>query len=64
MADHVAKHDGPEFHSSEADEKPFSKVRWHLLPLLIICCFIGYLLFEVPRNLMLEKIGARAMRCA
>ncbi|OUM02597.1 MFS transporter [Variovorax sp. JS1663] len=76
------------------DEALFSKVSWHLLPLLIICYivafidrinigfaqlqmkqtlafsneayalgagifFIGYFLFEVPSNLMLEKIGAR-----
>ncbi|POA14412.1 MFS transporter, partial [Pseudomonas sp. FW300-N1A1] len=77
-----------------ADEALFSKVSWHLLPLLILCYivafidrinigfaqlqmkqkldfsneayalgagifFIGYFLFEVPSNLMLEKIGAR-----
>jgi len=76
------------------DEALFSKVSWHLLPLLVICYivafidrinigfaqlqmkrtlsfsdeayalgagifFIGYFLFEVPSNLMLEKIGAR-----
>ncbi|HJQ61121.1 MAG TPA: MFS transporter [Vineibacter sp.] len=79
---------------SAADDALFSKVSWHLLPLLIICYiiafldrinigfaqlqmkqtlpfsdaayafgagvfFIGYFLFEVPSNLMLEKIGAR-----
>ena len=77
-----------------ADEALFSKVSWHLLPLLIVCYivafldrinigfaqlqmkeslpfsdaayafgagvfFIGYFLFEVPSNLMLEKIGVR-----
>ena len=80
--------------ASAEDEALFSKVNWHLLPLLIICYiiafldrinigfaqlqmkqtlpfsdeayalgagvfFIGYFLFEVPSNLMLEKIGAR-----
>jgi D-galactonate transporter len=75
-------------------EAIFSKINWHLLPLLIVCYiisfldrinigfaqlqmkeslpfsdaayafgagvfFIGYFLFEVPSNLMLEKIGAR-----
>jgi len=79
---------------SAEDEALFSKVSWHLLPLLIICYvvafidrinigfaqlqmkqtlsfsneayalgagifFVGYFLFEVPSNLMLEKIGAR-----
>ena len=79
---------------SAADEALFSKVSWHLLPLLIVCYiiafidrinigfaqlqmkqtlafsneayalgasifFVGYFLFEVPSNLMLEKIGAR-----
>lgn len=77
-----------------ADKALFSKVNWHLLPLLIVCYiisfidrinigfaqlqmkqtltfsdeayafgagifFLGYFLFEVPSNLMLEKIGAR-----
>lgn len=76
------------------DEALFSKVSWHLMPLLIVCYviafldrinigfaqlqmkqslpfsdaayafgagvfFLGYFLFEVPSNLMLEKIGAR-----
>ena len=76
------------------DEALFSKVSWHLLPLLIVCYviafldrvnigfaqlqmkqsltfsdaayafgagvfFLGYFLFEVPSNLLLEKIGAR-----
>lgn len=76
------------------DEALFSKVSWHLLPLLFVCYviafldrinigfaqlqmkqslpfsdeayalgagifFIGYFLFEVPSNLMLERIGAR-----
>lgn len=94
MAGPVLKHEGPEVHYSHADEALFSKVSWHLLPLLTICYiiafldrvnigyaqlqmkqtlpwsnevyalgagifFIGYLLFEVPSNLMLEKIGAR-----
>ncbi|MFT4268403.1 MAG: MFS transporter [Xenophilus sp.] len=80
-------------HSAE-DEALFSKVSWHLLPLLTLCYvvafidrinigfaqlqmkqtlsfsneayalgagifFIGYFLFEVPSNLVLEKIGAR-----
>ncbi|MDM0117858.1 MFS transporter [Variovorax sp. J22R133] len=79
---------------SPQEEALFSKVSWHLLPLLIVCYivafldrinigyaqlqmkqtlpftdaayafgagifFIGYLLFEVPSNLLLEKIGAR-----
>jgi D-galactonate transporter len=79
---------------SAADEALFSKVSWHLLPLLILCYvvafidrinigfaqlqmkqtlafsneayafgagifFVGYFLFEVPSNLILEKIGAR-----
>ena len=79
---------------SDADEALFSKISWHLLPLLMVCYivafldrinigfaqlqmkqslpfsdeayalgagifFIGYFLFEVPSNLMLEKIGAR-----
>ena len=94
MAGHVMKHEGPEVHYSDADEKLFAKISWHLLPLLTICYiisfldrvnlgyaqlqmkqtlpwdnevyalgagifFIGYFLFEVPSNLMLEKIGAR-----
>ena len=94
MAGPVLKHEGPEVHYSDADEKLFSKVSWHLLPLLVICYiiavldrvnigyaqlqmkqtlpwsnevyalgagifFVGYFLFEVPSNLMLEKIGAR-----
>ena len=25
--------------------------------------YIGYILFEVPSNLMLERVGARASRC-
>jgi len=76
------------------DNALFSKLDWHILPLLIICYvvatidrinigfaqlqmketlsfsaeayafgagifYIGYFLFEVPSNLMLEKIGAR-----
>ena len=94
MAGPVLKHEGPEVHYSHADEALFSKVSWHLLPLLTICYiiafldrvnigyaqlqmkqtlpfsdavyglgagifFIGYFLFEVPSNLLLEKIGAR-----
>jgi D-galactonate transporter len=85
---------GPAVRYSERDKALFSKVSWHLLPLLIICYgiafldrinigyaqlqmkqtlpfsdtayafgagifFIGYFLFEVPSNLLLEKIGAR-----
>lgn len=85
---------GPKAHYNAEDEALFSKVSWHLLPLLILCYivafidrinigfaqlqmkqtlafsneayalgagifFIGYFLFEVPSNLMLEKIGAR-----
>lgn len=80
--------------ATAADDALFSKVSWHLLPLLIICYiiafldrinigfaqlqmkqtlpfsdeayalgagifFLGYFLFEVPSNLMLERIGAR-----
>jgi MFS family permease len=79
---------------SAADKALFSKISWHILPLLIVCYiiafidrinigfaqlqmkqtltfsdeayafgagifFLGYFLFEVPSNLMLEKIGAR-----
>lgn len=81
-------------HTGGADDALFSKISWHLLPLLILCYvvafldrinigfaqlqmkqslpfsdaayamgagvfFLGYFLFEVPSNLMLEKIGAR-----
>ena len=76
------------------DDALFTKVNWHLLPLLITCYviayldrinigfaqlqmkhalpfsdavyaagagifFVGYFLFEVPSNLILERIGAR-----
>jgi sugar phosphate permease len=86
-AGHAAK-------STPEDEALFSKVSWHLLPLLTVCYlvafldrinigfaqlqmkqslsfsdeayalgasifFVGYLIFEIPSNLMLEKIGAR-----
>jgi len=88
-----ARQSGPIVQTA-ADKALFSKVSWHLLPLLIICYiisfidrinigfaqlqmkqtltfsdeayafgagifFLGYFLFEVPSNLMLEKIGAR-----
>jgi len=94
MAAPIVQQGGHQAHYTEADEKLFSKISWHLLPLLIICYiiafldrinigfaqlqmkqtlpfsdaayafgagvfFIGYFLFEVPSNLMLEKIGAR-----
>jgi len=80
--------------ASAEDEALFSKVSWHLMPLLIICYiiafldrvnvgyaklqmagdlrfsdevyglgagmfFIGYFIFEVPSNLILERLGAR-----
>ncbi|TAM33907.1 MAG: MFS transporter [Burkholderiaceae bacterium] len=86
-ADHAAK-------STPEDEALFSKVSWHLLPLLTVCYlvafldrinisfaqlqmkqslsfsdeayavgasifFVGYLIFEIPSNLILERIGAR-----
>jgi len=79
---------------SDAEKAIFSKINWHILPLLLVAyCFayidrinigfaqlqmkndlyfsdhvfalgaglffVGYFLFEVPSNLMLEKIGAR-----
>ena len=94
MAAPIAASGGPQSRYSADDEKLFSKLSWHLLPLLIVCYviafldrinigfaqlqmkqtlpfsdaayafgagvfFIGYFLFEVPSNLMLEKIGAR-----
>ena len=43
MAGPVLKHEGPEVHYSDADEKLFSKVSWHLLPLLVICYIIAFL---------------------
>ncbi|MBC8648796.1 MFS transporter [Pseudomonas sp. MTM4] len=79
---------------SDAEKAIFSKINWHILPLLLVAyCFayidrinvgfaqlqmkndlyfsdhifalgaglffVGYFLFEVPSNLVLEKIGAR-----
>ncbi|MFT3802169.1 MAG: MFS transporter [Burkholderiaceae bacterium] len=79
---------------TEAEKAIFSKVNWHILPLLLVAYvfayidrvnigyaqlqmktdlnftneifalgaglfFVGYFLFEVPSNLLLEKIGAR-----
>ena len=43
MAGHVMKHEGPEVHYSDADEKLFAKISWHLLPLLTICYIISFL---------------------
>lgn len=94
MASNQSRPSGTATVTSTADKALFSKVDWHLLPLLIICYmiafidrinigfaqlqmkqtltfsdeayafgagifFLGYFLFEVPSNLMLEKIGAR-----
>lgn len=79
---------------SDAEKAVFSKINWHILPLLLVAYifayidrinvgfaqlqmkqelhfsdhvfalgagmfFVGYLLFEIPSNLLLEKIGAR-----
>ncbi|MFT3819546.1 MAG: MFS transporter [Rubrivivax sp.] len=94
MAHHAPAQAGPAVQYDRDDEALFSKISWHLLPLLTLCYviafidrinigfaqlqmkqslpfsdaayafgagvfFIGYFLFEVPSNLMLEKIGAR-----
>lgn len=91
---HAIPQSGPKVHYTPEDETLFSKIGWHLLPLLIVCYiiafldrvnigfaqlqmretllfsdaayafgagvfFLGYFLFEVPSNLILEKIGAR-----
>ena len=80
--------------ASPAEDALYSKVAWHLVPILLIAyiiafidrvnvgyaqlqmkdalgfsdavfglgagiMFIGYFLFEVPSNILLEKIGAR-----
>lgn len=79
---------------TDAEKRIFSKINWHILPILLVgycfayidrinvgfaqlqmksdlhfsnhvfalgagLFFVGYVLFEVPSNLLLEKIGAR-----
>ena len=57
MAGPVLKHEGPEVHYSHADEALFSKVSWHLLPLLTI--FTGLHWQGAP--LIARQLGRAAM---
>lgn len=48
-----------------AEDNVYQKITWRVMPIVLIAglgagiFFITYLVFEVPSNLLLEKIGAR-----
>jgi hypothetical protein len=47
---------GTAVHSAAEAERVFGKVTARLFPVLVLA---GYFLFEIPSNLLLERIGAR-----